>query len=128
MWCCRSDWPGLCLFCYQPSCVNHQLILGFFVSYIFQFYPPLPQYIKILPKENPILPSPPPAPLLTPNHVSLTALQFHGSQDMHMSVRMEAIDHILANKAVYQQFLTVNVERSAVEGCIESVCAGGGGE
>ena len=25
MRCCRSDWPGLCLFCcYQPSCVNSQ--------------------------------------------------------------------------------------------------------
>mgnify|MGYP003571763443 CR=1 FL=1 len=31
MRCCRSDWPGLCLFCcYQPSCVVSQQILGYF--------------------------------------------------------------------------------------------------
>ena len=41
----RSDWHGLCLFVVINSCVlsaNRELILGFFVSLIFQFYPPPP--------------------------------------------------------------------------------------
>ena len=40
MRCCRSDWPGLCLFCcYQHSFSAKRVDLGFFVSLIFQFYP-----------------------------------------------------------------------------------------
>ena len=45
MRCCRSYWPELCLFCcYQPLfVVSQQSWFGFFcVSYIFQFYSPLP--------------------------------------------------------------------------------------
>ena len=39
MRCCRSDWPGLCLFyCYQPLCVVSQHNWFLYVSYIFQFF------------------------------------------------------------------------------------------
>ena len=37
MWCCRSGWPGLCLFCcYQPSCAaSHRVDFGLF--FLFKF-------------------------------------------------------------------------------------------
>ena len=50
MRCCRSDWPGLYLLCcYQPlwhvSATRVDFGLFFFVSQIFQFYPPPPNSI-----------------------------------------------------------------------------------
>ena len=45
MRCCRSDWPGLCLFCcYQPLCVvSQELIWAFLLHQLSNFTPPPPQ-------------------------------------------------------------------------------------
>ena len=44
MQCCRSDWPGLCLFwCYQPLCVvSQQSWFWLFLCYKFSNLPPPP--------------------------------------------------------------------------------------
>ena len=43
MRCCRSDWPGLCLFCYQPSCVvSQQSWFGLFLFHKLSNSPPPP--------------------------------------------------------------------------------------
>ena len=47
MRCCRSDWPGLCLFnCYQPLCIISQQswfgVFFFFFHKLFNFTPPPP--------------------------------------------------------------------------------------
>ena len=46
--CCRINWPGFYC-CFQPVYVVNIVALGFFVSYIFQFYsPPLPGTLESL--------------------------------------------------------------------------------
>ena len=48
MRCCRSDWPGLCLFCcYQPLCVISQQswFWAFFLFHQFSNFTPPPQEI-----------------------------------------------------------------------------------
>ena len=45
MRCCRSDWAGLCLFCFLNLCVlsANRVDFGLFLSLIFQVYSPPPQ-------------------------------------------------------------------------------------
>ena len=47
--CCRSDWPGPCLFCcYQPSCViSQQSWIGLFCFINFPILPPPPRFLHI---------------------------------------------------------------------------------
>ena len=44
MRCCRSDWPGLCLFCYHPLCIVSQQswFWAFFLFHKFYFVLPPP--------------------------------------------------------------------------------------
>ena len=55
MRCCRSDWPGLCLFCcYQSSCVVSQQ--SWFLAFLFHkfsnFTPPPPPQLQLFERPN----------------------------------------------------------------------------